>query len=62
MDYAKLQDERDAMMEQRDKLADALAAFVEMYTAMVNSGDCGNWDPDGDPEVIAARAVLAEVS
>lgn len=42
--------------------ADLLAAlrqFVERYTAMVHSGDCGNWDPETDAEVIAARAAIA---
>lgn len=36
----------------------ALESLLEHYTFMVNSGDCGNWDPEKEEVVIAARAAL----
>ena len=37
----------------------ALATFVDEYVQMVNSGDCGNSDPELDDKVIAARSALS---
>jgi hypothetical protein len=39
-------------------LLEALEFFVERYAALVNSGDCGNWNPETDAEVIKARAAI----
>jgi hypothetical protein len=36
----------------------ALEGLTAMYVAMVNSGDCGFWNPEEEAEVIAARAAL----
>lgn len=41
------------------QLAAALQTFVDEYVRMINSGDCGSWDPEEEPKVIAARAALA---
>lgn len=38
----------------------ALRLFVERYLRLVSSGDCGNWDAEGDDEMIAARAAIAK--
>jgi hypothetical protein len=38
----------------------ALVDLLELYVSLVNSGDCGNWDPEKEPEVIAARAAIAK--
>lgn len=38
----------------------ALENFVERYTALVNSGDAGNWNPETDAEVIQARAAISK--
>jgi hypothetical protein len=38
----------------------ALRTFTERYVVMINSGDCGNWDPETETEVIAARAAIAK--
>lgn len=38
----------------------ALQSLTERYTRLVNCGDCGNWDPETEPEVIAARAAIAK--
>ncbi|MGQ0595816.1 hypothetical protein [Aquabacterium sp.] len=46
-------------MSQHDTLTQALRALLDRYTMLVNSGDAGNWDPEEEPEVIAARAVLS---
>lgn len=40
------------------KLFGALEAMVEKYTALVNCGDCGKWDPETEAEVKAAREAL----
>ncbi|MCK5020139.1 MAG: hypothetical protein KAS32_24085 [Candidatus Peribacteraceae bacterium] len=41
------------------KLYKALQELTESYVSMINSGDCGNWDPEKDPEVAHAYAALA---
>ena len=40
-------------------MAEALEDMLTMYTDLINSGDCGNWNPEHDEEVIIARAALA---
>lgn len=40
------------------ELAEALAALLERYVDLINCGDCGNWDPETEQQVIAARAAL----
>lgn len=41
-----------------DALLAALKAMTERYVATVASGDCGHWDAEAEPEVIAARAAI----
>ena len=36
-------------------LVEALERFTDKYVSMVESGDCGNWDPEKEPEIIAVR-------
>ncbi|MCJ8292897.1 MAG: hypothetical protein MJK15_00690 [Colwellia sp.] len=38
--------------------AEALANLLKMYVDGVNCGDWGNWDPEEEAEVIAARKAL----
>jgi hypothetical protein len=45
-----------------DRLRAALDGLLERYTGLVNSGDAGFWDPEGEPEVVAAREALARVA
>ena len=45
--------------ERADTLSQALTGLLDRYTALVNCGDCGNWDPESEDEVKAARAALA---
>lgn len=40
------------------RLADALEALVTNHARLVGSGDCGNWNVDEEPEMIAARTAL----
>lgn len=42
------------------ELLDALKSLIDGYIELVNSGDCGNWDPETDKEVIQARAAIAK--
>lgn len=44
-----------------DLLESALTRLVDRYTMLVNCGDCGNWDPEKEPDVIFARAALAKL-
>ena len=37
----------------------ALDALLTRYVGLASSGDCGNWDPETEPEVIAARTLLS---
>lgn len=40
----------------------ALQTFVGKYVEMVDSGDCGFWDPETEEKVIAARAAIAKAT
>jgi hypothetical protein len=42
------------------ELLEALNAMINHYTSLINSGDAGNWDPEEESEVIAARAAIAK--
>lgn len=42
------------------ELLEALEAMINNYVALANSGDCGNWDPEEEPQIIAARAAIAK--
>jgi hypothetical protein len=61
--YAASLDEQAAnarLIAAAPNLLATLKAFVERYTQLVNCGDCGNWDPETDAEVIAARTAIAK--
>ena len=36
----------------------ALAVFTDHYVRMINSGDCGSWDPETEDVVKLARKAL----
>ncbi len=42
------------------ELLEALQGLLDHYVALVNCGDCGNWDPNEEAPVIAARAAIAK--
>ena len=50
--------ELDALRENAQELAEALAALTLRYTGLVTSGDCGNWDPETEEQVKRSRAAL----
>ena len=41
------------------KLVGALEGMLNRYVELVESGDAGKWDAEAEPDVIAARAILA---
>lgn len=43
-----------------EEMYEALSFFLERHLELVNSGDCGSWNPETDAEVIKARAALAK--
>lgn len=49
----------DAVALKAEMLA-ALKAITERYVSLAGSGDCGFWNPEEEPEVQAARAVIAK--
>lgn len=48
------------MSEEYAELLTALRAILKKYVDLANSGDAGNWDPELEEEVIAARAAIAK--
>jgi DNA repair exonuclease SbcCD ATPase subunit len=40
------------------QLEGALRVMLERFVGLVASGDAGSWDPESEPEVVAARAAL----
>ena len=52
--------ERDRLMAVNAELLDALKRLLERYADLANSGDCGNWNCEEEPQVIAARAAIAK--
>ena len=49
-----------AMNDHIRQLEEALRGITEHYVTLVNSGDAGNWNPEAEPQVIAARRALGE--
>jgi hypothetical protein len=43
------------------EVREALSGLLDHYTQLVNSGDAGNWNPEKEPQVIAARRALASL-
>jgi len=41
-----------------NELLEALRNQLDDYTALVNCGDCGSWNPEEEPVVIASRAAI----
>ena len=63
MDYYKhkfiLADYGRELEREHAALREALTSTLSEYVALVNCGDCGNWNPETEGHVIAARAILA---
>lgn len=61
--FGELQNALEKVSSQRaeiERLRAALEDLLGRYVALVNSGDAGQWDPEIDNEVIAARAALTK--
>ena len=54
-----LEDESARQQTEIDKLNKALINLLEGHIELVNSGDCGSWNPETDDEVVQARQALA---
>jgi hypothetical protein len=50
------------LTEQNERLREAFRFLLDRYTQLVNCGDCGDWDPETERPVIAAREALSPVS
>lgn len=50
----------EQMRRQRDAARTALTDLLNRYVELVNSGDCGNWDPELESSVMAARKALGQ--
>lgn len=57
-DSRKEAEQLSALFKSAPQLLEALETFTDEYVALVNSGDCGFWDPEKEKKVIAARATL----
>jgi len=55
---AALRASKSTALERVKRIEKASSEFLEAYVDMINSGDCGNWDPEKEPLVIALRATL----
>ena len=47
-------------MTNTTQLTNALQGLLDRYLELVNSGDAGNWNPEKEPQVIAARVALGK--
>ena len=59
----KLERERDEAREAAaivPELVAALEAMADYYVQLVNTGDAGQWDPEGDDVVIKSRDAIAK--
>jgi hypothetical protein len=53
--FDTLKADYDKLLAVNKVLVDSSKALINRYTSLVNCGDCGNWDPEDDDEVIAMR-------
>jgi len=44
------------------ELLTSLSKMVELYTELVNCGDCGNWYPELEGQVARARTAIAKAT
>jgi hypothetical protein len=58
----ELDRQRRAALYNADVLALALRDLLKHYVELVESGDCGSWNPEGVSQVIQARAALRLVA
>lgn len=49
------------MAEALRNVTDGLDGMTEHYVRLAGCGDCGHWNPENEPEVIAARKLVADM-
>lgn len=49
----------EELEDEQRRLVVCTQTFLDHYLRLANCGDCGNWDPETEAEVIAIRAALA---
>lgn len=52
----------DHLKRERDELRAALEKQLDRTIDLIQSGDCGFWDPNEDPDVAAMRDILARIT
>lgn len=57
---AYLREQCDDLKALVRELRGVLEAHLKSYVDLIESGDCGRWDAEKEPEVIAARKALAK--
>jgi hypothetical protein len=57
-DIDRLLAERQGWLDEIERLRAALKELAERHAELVNSGDCGFWEVEAEPEMIAARQAL----
>jgi len=50
----------EMMMKGCEEIAGGLEMMTEHYVQLAGCGDCGNWDPEKEEKVIAAREILSQ--
>lgn len=48
------------LLERGGEAERALESLLKRYVDLVNCGDCGNWNPETEQEVVEARRVLKQ--
>lgn len=59
-ELATLKADADRREREAEALRKASISFLDRYVALVNSGDCGNWNPEDEPQVQALRKALTQ--
>lgn len=49
-------------MSEDEHRREVLERLLNLYVDLVNSGECGFWDPEAVPVIKEARVILAEKS
>jgi hypothetical protein len=59
--YLKSDEERAELAEQNEKMLTMLNIITTDYINLIASGDCGNFNPYEDKEIIKAKNLIAEI-